>query len=72
MTNERIEITVPEDVQENWQQITDLISQTCKVPAGLIMKLSGPDIGVFISSRSEGNPYHPGKKRTFCGFGPIL
>lgn len=69
MINKKIEITVPKDVQENWQQITDIISQICNVPAGLIMKLSGPDIEVFISSRSEGNPYHPGDKEHFEGSG---
>ncbi|WP_052507220.1 GAF domain-containing protein [Desulfonatronovibrio magnus] len=65
MINERIDINVPKDVQENWQQLADLIAQLCKVPVGLIMKLSGPDIEVLISSRGEENPYHAGYKEHF-------
>ena len=29
------------------------------------MRLSHPDIEVFISSRNEGNPYHPGEREYF-------
>ncbi|NCO60058.1 MAG: hypothetical protein COZ70_12975 [Deltaproteobacteria bacterium CG_4_8_14_3_um_filter_51_11] len=65
MINKKIEITVPKDVQENWQQIVDILAQVCELPAALIMRLRAPDIEVFISSRSEGNPYHPGEKGSF-------
>ena len=33
------------------------------VPAGLIMRILGEEIHVFVSSRTEGNPYHPGARR---------
>jgi len=69
MIEKKIEITLPEDFQENWQQIVDILAQICCVPAALIMKLSVPDIEVLISSRSEGNPYHPEDKEHFEGSG---
>ena len=65
MIKERTEITVPKDIQEDWQDTVDILAQLCGVPAALIMRLRGPDIEVFVSSRSEGNPYHPGDKEHF-------
>lgn len=64
MIEEKIEIIIPKDFQEN-----DILAQVCGVPAALIMKLSEPNIEVFISSHSEGNPYHPGDKEHFEGSG---
>lgn len=69
MIEEKIEITLPKDFSENWQQIADILAQVCSVPAALIMRLIEPDIEVFISSQSEGNPYHPGDKEHFEGSG---
>ena len=69
MIKEEIEITVPKDIQESWQEIINIVSQLCEVPAALIMRLTDPNIEVFISSRSEGNPYHPGDKEHFEGSG---
>lgn len=57
------------DIAQNfindWQEITDILAQVCDVPAALIMKLSGPDIEVLVSSQNEGNPYSPGDKEYF-------
>src|SRR5260370_1286230 len=39
------------------------------VPAGLIMRILGEDIHVFVSSTTEGNPYHPGESEHFSGSG---
>jgi PAS domain S-box-containing protein len=52
-------IEVPPRVVQKWQTIVDLIAEIVKVPAALIMKVEPPEISVFVSSRSPGNPYHP-------------
>ncbi|MDX9978758.1 MAG: GAF domain-containing protein [Lentisphaeria bacterium] len=57
-----IEIDVPENVLQNWQEIANILSQICHVPAALIMKLAEPYLEVFVSSHSDGNPYHPGDR----------
>jgi len=69
MLNEKIEINVPDDVQANWQEIINIMAQLCELPAALIMRLRETDIEVFLSSKSEGNPYHPGDKEHFEGSG---
>jgi len=53
---------VPDEVQTNWQDIADLLAEILDVPAALVMRISEPHIEVFISSLSEGNPYHPGDR----------
>lgn len=65
MVKEEIEIAVPRDILESWQEIVNIIAQLCEVPAALIMRLAYPDIEVFISSQSPGNPYQPGDKERF-------
>ncbi len=60
-----VSFDIPLDIIENWQKIINLLSRLVGVPAALIMRLEGPDISVFVSSASEGNPYHPGEKETF-------
>lgn len=69
MINEKIEIDVPNDIQTNWQEIINIMAQLFEVPAALIMRLRETDIEVFLSSKSEGNPYHPGDKEHFEGSG---
>ncbi|MFP4532024.1 MAG: GAF domain-containing protein, partial [Desulfobacterales bacterium] len=69
MINEKIEINVPIDIQANWQEIINIMAQLCEVPVALIMRLRETDIEVFLSSKSEGNPYHPGDKEHFEGSG---
>lgn len=69
MTGENTVIAVPEDVQENWRQIVDILAQVCGVPAALIMRLNHPDIEVFIAARSEGNPYHEGDREAIADSG---
>lgn len=59
------EINVSLDMQQNWQEILDLLAELCQIPAALIMRLQQPDIEVFLSSQSTGNPYAPGDKDHF-------
>ena len=69
MINEKIEIILPENIMENWQEILDILSHTANIPAALIMRLRDADIEVFVSSQSEGNPYHPGESAHLQGSG---
>ena len=63
------EIHVPELVLEKWQGMVDLMAELVGVPAGLVMRIAREDIEVFVSSRTEGNPYRPGDKEHLLGSG---
>lgn len=65
----KIQVTVPESMLQKWQKIVDLTAKLVQVPAGLIMRVTDSDIEVFVSSRSEGNPYHVGDKEYLLGSG---
>jgi len=69
MINEQVEIVVPDDILENWQEILNILCQIASIPAALIMRLRGDKIEVFASSQSEGNPYQPGDSEHFQGSG---
>lgn len=60
---------IPEPILEKWQKIVDLMAEMLAVPAGLIMRILGHDICVFVSSSTEGNPYHHGESEHFGGSG---
>jgi len=59
--NKEVEIIIPEETLKNWQEIVDILAQLCGVPAALIMRTRESAIEVFISSKSEGNPYRAGE-----------
>jgi PAS domain S-box-containing protein len=46
----------PQTIQK-WQDIVDLLAEILRVPSALIMKVEPPNIRVFVSSESAGNPY---------------
>ena len=50
---------VPAEVMRKWQEIVDLLADILRVPSALIMRVEPPNIKVFISSESKGNPYEP-------------
>src|SRR5882672_3727120 len=52
-------VQVPSEIVEKWQEIVDLLAEIMKVPSALIMRVEAPNIEVFVSSESKGNPYHP-------------
>lgn len=52
---------VPKSLLDKWQEVADLLADTVRVPACLVMELKNSSIEVLVSSRSEGNPYHPGE-----------
>ncbi|NLO27019.1 MAG: GAF domain-containing protein [Actinobacteria bacterium] len=69
MANEQTEMAIPDNVQDDWQEILDILAQLCEVPAALIMRLRDSDIEVFLASITAGNPYHPGDSEHFEGSG---
>ena len=52
-------VQVPPDVMRKWQEIVDLLAEILHVPSALIMRVEPPNIKVFVSSESNGNPYEP-------------
>lgn len=69
MRHKATTVTVPEATKENWQEIMDLLASIIGVPAALIMRYDDPEIEVFVSSRSEGNPYRVGSREMVHGSG---
>lgn len=50
-------LAVGHDYAEKWQEVLDLLAKLVRIPAALIMRAQPPQIKVFLSSRSKGNPY---------------
>jgi transcriptional regulator with GAF, ATPase, and Fis domain len=69
MIDKKVKIEVPADFLANWQEIVNILAEMVKIPAALIMRFQDPHIEVFVSSNSEGNPYHPGDKEVLFGSG---
>ncbi len=62
-------LPLQEDAVEAWQSLVDTMAEVFSVPAALIMRLSGKEIEVFRSSRTEGNPYEAGDREDFFDSG---
>ncbi len=69
MIDNSSKIEVPTHILENWQEMVNLLTQIVRIPVALIMRFQDPHIEVFVSSNSEGNPYHPGDKEVLFGSG---
>jgi hypothetical protein len=52
-----------------WQNAVNIAAELLTVPAALIMRCQGNEIGVLVASASAGNPYHPGEKELLAGSG---
>src|SRR5437868_14376785 len=50
-------IPVPSEIIRKWQEIVDLTAEIMHVPSALIMRVEPPNIKVFVSSETNGNPY---------------
>ena len=61
--------TVGEGYVRVWQEMVDLMAELGKVPAGLIMRVDGPQIEVFTASSGEESPYSPGDHEEYVGSG---
>lgn len=69
INQERVELSVTEEVLEGWQEIADLLARILGVPAALVMRLLESEIEVLVASRGEDNPYRPGDREHFDGSG---
>lgn len=54
-------IDIPEQMQNDWQNMLDILSNVINVPAALIMRIYDNDIKVFF------HPVHPQKTLTLKG-----
>jgi PAS domain S-box-containing protein len=50
-------VRIPTEIIEKWQGIVDIIAEIVSVPSALVMQVEPPNIKVFVSSESHGNPY---------------
>jgi transcriptional regulator with GAF, ATPase, and Fis domain len=55
-------VEIPNATLENWQDIIDILADVNNIPSALVMRISGTDLEVLLSSQSKDNPYHPGDK----------
>lgn len=53
---------IPAETVVEWQRVVDLVARLARVPASLIMRTEMPKHRVFVSSRTEGNPYDVGRE----------
>lgn len=58
---------INDDLLKKWQEIADLIAKIMSVPAALIMKTENKYMEVFVSSKTDQNPYKPGDKEKWDG-----
>ena len=58
---------IPQSFINKWQNIVDLLAKIFGIPAALIMKVENDYMEVFISSKSENNPYHIGCREHWNG-----
>jgi PAS domain S-box-containing protein len=56
----RDSIQVPSEIIGKWQEMVDLLAEIMHVPSAAIMRVESPQIKVFVSSASKGNPCEPG------------
>lgn len=69
MIDEEFDMIVLKDILGQWQDIVNILAKIVDIPAALIMRVRDPDIEVFVSSKNEENPYHPGDKEHLWGSG---
>lgn len=62
-------IHIPKGTLTTWQYLLDILAEKFIVPAAIIMKVNLPDINVFLSSKSKGNPYEIGDSECLLGSG---
>jgi GAF domain-containing protein len=53
------------EILKEWQELLDIAAETMMVPAGLITRVDGAEIEIFLSSDTKGNPYSAGYKTQF-------
>lgn len=58
---------IPQSFLSKWQNIVDILAKIIGIPSALIMKVENEHMEVFISSKSENNPYQVGQKELWNG-----
>lgn len=58
---------IPQSFIRKWQNIVDLLAKIIGIPAALIMKVENDFMEVFISGKSDNNPYQVGDKEQTLG-----
>ena len=53
---------IPLEVLLKWQEIVNVLAEIMHVPAALVMQVEPPNVKVFVSSESNGNPYEHGER----------
>ena len=64
-----LDLDIPNDIIQKWQNIVDIMAKQIGVPSGLIMRIVDSDIEVFVSSQTPDNPYRPGEREYLYGSG---
>ena len=63
--NDPTQLNITQETLDEWQSLVDTMAELADIPAGLIMRLTDDEIEVFVSSRTNGNPYAPGDREHF-------
>jgi PAS domain S-box-containing protein len=50
-------LTIPAEIVSRWQRVVDATARLCGTPTGLITRLAGSELEVFVASATEDNPY---------------
>ncbi len=61
------DLGIPDDTVDQWQDIVNRVAGFADVPAALIMRACPPNVEVFVSSDTEGNPYDRGDEQEVSG-----
>ena len=60
---------VPENRLIEWQGFIDTVAEVVAVAAGLILRVLDRDIEILVASHTDGNPYHPGERKSLVDSG---
>ncbi len=60
---------IPEETIREWQGIVELIVRLSNARLGLVMRVIDDSIQVYVSSKTENNPYHVGDSAHLIGSG---
>ena len=60
---------IGDNILDIWQSTVDLLAAAMSVPTGLVMRVDQEQIEVFVSSRTEGNPYDVGDTEHYLDSG---
>lgn len=61
--------TIPSERLAAWRDLITLMARVLELPVTLVMRVDGPEIEVFLSSATQGNPYDEGDREAYVGSG---